>query len=57
MKKASLFDKVLLGILLTMLLGFVYLRFGVLRPWLRQFEASQPKIGRASCRERVCQYV
>ena len=43
MKKASLFDKVLLGILLTMLLGFVYLRFGVLRPWLRQFEASQPK--------------
>lgn len=43
LKSMSLFYKVLLGIILLLLLIFVYLRFGMLRPWLTRFEAAQPK--------------
>lgn len=42
-RKISLFYKVLLGIVLVLLLAFCYIRFGLLRPWLTRFEASQPK--------------
>ncbi len=42
-RKISLFYKVLLGIVLTLVAGFCYLRFGVLRPWLARFEAAQPR--------------
>lgn len=42
-RKISLFYKVLLGIVLVLLAGFCYIRFGILRPWLTRFEAAQPK--------------
>lgn len=42
-KKVALFYKILLGIVVVLLLAFVYIRFGVLRPWLTKFEAAQPK--------------
>ena len=42
-KKSGLFYKVLLGILAALLLSFVYIRFGLLRPWLVRYEAAQPK--------------
>lgn len=42
-RKISIFYKVLAGILFLLLLGFVYVRFGLLRPWLIRYEASQPK--------------
>lgn len=43
LRNISLFYKILLGIILALLLIFVYLRFGMLRPWLTRFEAAQPK--------------
>ena len=42
-RKISLFYKVLLAIVLALLAGFCYVRFGLLRPWLARFEAAQPK--------------
>ncbi|MCI8989758.1 MAG: hypothetical protein HFF59_02970 [Lawsonibacter sp.] len=42
-RKRSVFYWVLLGILILLLLVFVYIRFGLLRPWLTRYEASQPK--------------
>lgn len=42
-RQISLFYMVLLGIVLVLLLIFVYVRFGMLRPWLTRFEAAQPK--------------
>lgn len=42
-KKFSLFYKVLLGLLILLLAAFCYIRFGLLRPWLTRYEASQPK--------------
>src|SRR3546814_13502331 len=34
-----------------------WFRFRSILPWLRRFLISSKKIGRASCRERVCQFV
>ncbi len=42
-KGSSLFYKVLLALLLALFLIFCYIRFGLLRPWLTNFEAAQPK--------------
>ena len=41
--KISLFYKLLLAVVLGLLLIFVYLRVAVLRPWLVDFEAAQPR--------------
>lgn len=43
MKKISIFYKVLLGLILVLLAVFLYIRLGLLRPWLVRFEAAQPK--------------
>lgn len=42
-RKISLFYKILLGVLILLLAAFCYIRFGLLRPWLTRYEASQPK--------------
>ena len=42
-EKIGVFYPVLLGFLLVLLLVFVYIRFGLLRPWLTRYEAAQPK--------------
>lgn len=43
LRNISIFYKVLLGVVVVLLLIFVYIRLALLRPWLTGFEASQPK--------------